>query len=213
MTESARRAGEHAMDDNAAAAVLHTYFRAKDGNRPHLLDRVFTPDARLEVDNRSAAIAFPAVTIGRSGIADVLVRQFGRTYENVYSFYLRKPAADAMAFSCDWLVGMTEKDTGDVRAGCGRYDWVLADVELPSEKSVAVERRATSLRIHIAAMQVLAPSLLEPVIGWLRALDYPWTTPGSIAATAPAIRELDPVLAYLSRSDPASGPAPDRFSA
>ena len=66
--------------------VLLGYFRAKDGNRPHLLARVFSPDARLEVRNQTAGIAFPSVTIGREAIAEVLVRRFGQTYENVYSF-------------------------------------------------------------------------------------------------------------------------------
>jgi len=72
-------------------AVLRNYFHAKDENRPHVLERVFVPEAELIVENHSGTTAFPARAIGREAIAEVLVRSFGQTYENVYSFYLRRP--------------------------------------------------------------------------------------------------------------------------
>src|SRR4051794_38575292 len=89
--------------------LLRTYFHAKDENRPHLMAQVFTADARLEMQVNSEAISFPAVTQGLDVIADVLVRKFGQTYENVYSFYLQHPAPETRAeqFSCDWLVIMS----------------------------------------------------------------------------------------------------------
>jgi hypothetical protein len=96
----------------ASAQILEGYFCAKDGNRPHLIARVFTPDARLEINNASASITFPAVTQGMEDIADVLVRQFGRTYENIYSFYLSvyqpAPRATALVISIQAMQVLNE---------------------------------------------------------------------------------------------------------
>jgi len=63
--------------------VLRDYFHAKDENRPYLLERVFTSDASLHINNSCSNITFPAVTQGRGSIADTLVTQFNKTYENI----------------------------------------------------------------------------------------------------------------------------------
>ena len=81
-------------------AVLRGYFRAKDENRPHLLEDVFTPGAELIIHNQSANIAFPAFTQGRSAVAEVLVRSFALSNENVYSFYLARPLSGVREFTC-----------------------------------------------------------------------------------------------------------------
>lgn len=172
----------------AAAHVLEGYFRAKDGNRPHLLGRVFTPDARLEIKNASASIAFPALTHGSEAIADVLVRQFCRTNDNIYSFYLSKPEGVAEQFNCSWLVGMTDKQTKEVRFGCGTYEWSLVYEPAP---------RASGLVISIKVMQVLPSSLQSEVLAWLEQLPYPWTTATAVLSSAPALEELSPVLSAL----------------
>ena len=172
-----------------AVEVLDNYFRAKDGNRPHLLDRVFVADARLEIRNDSAAISFPAQAIGRDAIADVLVRDFGRTYENVYSFYLARPGPKARTFACDWLVGMTEKATHTVRVGCGRYDWTFD----------GASSLATRLIITIAAMALLEPGAQPAVIGWLERLPHPWCSHTAILESAPEQPDLQPVLRCLSQ--------------
>src|SRR5215203_2563705 len=90
-------------------AVLRGYFHAKDENRPHLLEDVFASNAELVIRNQSANIAFPAFTQGRSAIAEVLVRSFSLSNENVYSFYLDRPASGVREFTCAWLVGMSER--------------------------------------------------------------------------------------------------------
>jgi hypothetical protein len=155
-----------------------------------LLANVFAWDAMLEVRNKSSAIAFPAVTAGREAIADVLVRSFAKSYENVYTFYMARPHAEATDITCDWLVCMTEKDGGSVRVGCGRYDWTLqAD---PSGL-------ATRLFIGIEAMQVLAPDQFELVFAWVRAMGYPWTSADAAVRDAPQLPALAPVLDYLAR--------------
>jgi hypothetical protein len=169
--------------------VLRGYFHAKDENRPHILERVFEPGAELVVANHAGTISFPARTVGREAIADVLVRSFARTYENVYSFYLRRPPARAEAFSCGWLVVMSEKQSRSARVGCGRYDWSFAKV---------APHLATHLTITIDAMQVLAPAEVAPVLAWVQRLGYPWSTVEEVARTSPEGGLLAPVLRHLA---------------
>ena len=171
-----------------ASQVLEDYFRGKDGNRSHLLSRVFTPDARLEVNNASTSITFPAITHGSEAIADVLVRQFCRNNENVYSFYLSKPQGMVERFSCSWFVGMTDRQTTELRIGCGTYEWNFVYEPAP---------RASGLVISIKVMQVLPASLRPEVLAWLEQLPYPWATATAVLHSAPALEELSPVLSAL----------------
>lgn len=175
-----------------AEAILRTYVHAKDENRPHLLAGVFAPDATLEVRNKSSAIAFPAITLGREAIADVLVCSFAKSYENVYTFYMARPYAEAADIACDWLVCMTEKDGGSVRVGCGRYDWTLR-ADPPG--------LAARLVISIEAMQVLAPDQIESVFAWVRSMHYPWASADAAVRDAPRLPALAPVLEYLARGE------------
>jgi hypothetical protein len=170
--------------------VLRNYFHAKDENRPCLLDRVFTSDASLHIDNSCSNITFPIVTQGRGAIADTLVTQFNKTYENIYSFYLARPPEAADAFCCAWLVGMTEKDTKNTRVGCGTYDWTF---------SSGAPRLASALVISIHAMVVLPPSTASLVFPWLQRAGYPWTSAAQACTFAPPLPELDPVVQYLRR--------------
>jgi hypothetical protein len=171
------------------AEILENYFRAKDGNRPHLLERTFEPDAALEIRNHSTAISFPAFTQGREAMADVLVRQFGAANENVYSFYLQRPADVAATFTCSWLVAMTEKAARGVRVGGGTYEWTFG----PSSP-----RLASRLVITISSMFVLRPSAQDSVLAWVSNLPYPWTTLEAIRASAPALPEIEAVLLNLA---------------
>lgn len=180
-----------------AEQVLRNYFHAKDENRPHLLADVFAPDAKLQVLNRVSTIAFPAQTEGRDAIADVFVREFCRTNENVYSFYLDRPAPAVATFSCDWLVAMSGKDDRCVRVGCGRYDWAF---------DASASGLATGLVITIEAMQVLQPSANECVFEWVRRLTYPWSSAAAIEESSPPVELLAPVLRHLG-SHAASGSA------
>jgi hypothetical protein len=178
-----------ALSDFAPESVLRNYFHAKDENRPHLLERVFEPSAELVVVNHAETIAFPARTVGREAIADAFVRNFGQTYENVYSFYLRRPPAAVRAFSCGWLVAMSEKQSKSVRVGCGRYDWSFAE---------SAPHLATHLTITIQAMQVLPPTELSAVLAWVQTLDYPWCAVEDVVRDSPSIELLAPVLQHLA---------------
>jgi hypothetical protein len=170
--------------------LLRTYFRAKDENRPYLLADVFANDARLEVNDRSGQIGFPGVTVGLDGIADVLVRHSNQTYENIRSYYLDRPKHAAEAFTCDWLVGMTEKAARNVRVGCGQYEWTFAGYP---------ELRVTRLVITIEQMMVLAPAYATEVMRSLRCLDYPWTFADQVTRTL-SLDEFGSVKEYLGRN-------------
>lgn len=174
----------------SAQRVLRGYFHAKDENRPHLLANVFSDGARLEIENRSDQISFPAVTVGCEQITDVLVRRFNQTYENIYSFYLDRPDEEADAFACDWLVGMTDKETKNVRIGCGRYDWTF-------QKTPTF--LATQLVITIESMVVLPPTTTGEVMKWLLGLSYPWASASAIDS-APSLEMLAPVAKYIGRA-------------
>jgi len=171
---------------------IRHYFHAKDENRPHLMAQAFAEDATLEMVLKTAAISFPSKASGREAITEALVRQFGRSYENVYSFCLQRPdpSSDPSRFDCDWLVAMSVKDTGEVRVGCGRYEWRFQR-EAPF--------LASHLRITIEAMQLLPPDALSPVMRWIGQLPYPWCSPHAVANGAPAHAELQPILAYAAR--------------
>jgi hypothetical protein len=159
----------------APDVILRNYFHAKDENRPHLLDRVFADDATLEVRNDTSTIAFPAVTSGRDAIADVLVRSFCRTYENVYSFYLRRPTGRLSRFECDWAVAMTEKATRRPRVGFGSYVWEFERASL---------HLVCRLTITIAEMRVFDPSATQAVLAAVASLSYPWSSPEELAQAA-----------------------------
>ena len=169
-----------------AETVLRNYFHAKDENRPHRLAAVFSADARLEIRNHTDAIAFPAFSEGREALADVLVRSFGQQYENVYSFYLARPAGEPRSFACGWLVAMTEKASRSARLGCGRYLWEFA----PPPSGLALR-----LVIDIDAMQVLPPAAAPGLFAAIAALGYPWSSPAEVAAVA----ERHPLLAAVAR--------------
>ena len=185
---------------STSEAVLRRYFAAKDENRPHLLAAVFAADAELAIRNASDNIAFPASTRGRGAIADVLVRNFTLSYENVYSFYLARPKTSVEEFACAWLVAMTERSSGEVRVGCGSYAWSFA---------ARPPHLATRLGIDIESMQVLPGAAFDPVFAWVRSLPYPWSSADSALRGIPEIEQLAPIAAFLARRvDGSTGNAP-----
>jgi len=171
------------------SAHIRTYLRAKDENRPHLMASAFADSARLEVRNTTDAISFPPATLGVEAITQVLVRDFGRTYENVYTFCLCAEPEDAPGlFTCPWLVGMSDKATGSIRVGCGAYDW-----SFQGGGSNLVDR----LVISINTMKVLPPDHLRPVMTWLSALPYPWCPASLALQEMPGIAELAEIRRFL----------------
>lgn len=170
------------------ADSILAYLCAKDGNRPHLMAQAFSEDASLAMLVNTGAISFPPLSGGREAIAEVLVRRFSRTYENVYTLCLAAPPGERdTTFACDWLVVMTERDSGAVRVGCGRYDWCF------EPKAHLAER----LAITIESMLSLSSRDMDAVMGWVSALPYPWCTPDLAMNSAPNISDLSPVFDYI----------------
>jgi hypothetical protein len=178
--------------------TVETYIRAKDQNQPHLMQNAFAADAILEMVVNAGTISFPSVCNGLQSISDVLVRRFAQTFENVHTFCLASPPRnDAVNFSCAWLVGMSEKDGGAVRVGCGRYDWLFH-----RQSPHLVEH----LTITIDLMESIAPSCLEPLMSWLSQLSYPWCTAQAALREALTLEELQPIRKYLTELLPLRGP-------
>ena len=84
---------------------------------------------------------------------------------------------------------MSEKDSGTVRVGCGRYDWRFR------RSSPCLAERLT---ITIDVMESIAPSYLEPLMSWLSPLSYPWCTPQAALGDAPTLEEFQPIRKYLT---------------
>ena len=171
--------------------AVETYIRAKDENRPYLMERAFARDVALEMIVKSGTISFPPISDGLESVTDVLVRRFGQTYENVHTFCLAPlPQMDKRMFSCNWLVGMSEKESRAVRVGCGRYDW-LFQPEPP--------HLVAKLTITIDQMQLLAPVQLASIMRWLAELPYPWCTTEDVTRNMPALDELQPIRRHVAR--------------
>jgi hypothetical protein len=174
----------------SAQDLVEIYIRAKDENRPYLMERAFAESARLVTIVNSGTIAFPPIVDGLQSISDVLIRRFAQTFENVHTFCLAPPPHNDMVdFSCNWLVGMSEKESRTVRVGCGRYDWSFSQ-----HGPRLVER----LKITIDLMQSLAPVYLTSVMDWMSRLPYPWCTAQDALRNAPWIEELQPIRQRLS---------------
>jgi hypothetical protein len=172
----------------SSAESILAYIKAKDGNRPHLLDAAFTEDAVLQMHVQAESISFPSSCVGREAIAETLVRRFNQTYENIYTFCIGiQPQTDAESLSCHWLVAMSEKQNGAVRIGCGRYDWSFT----------RTKRQVCSLVITIDAMETLPPETLVHIMSWASRLPYPWCTQQQITVAPPNIPTVLRVLQFL----------------
>jgi hypothetical protein len=170
------------------AEAIATYVKAKDGNRPHLLEGAFAEDATLEMLVKTGSISFPPSSVGREAIARTLIRQFNQTFENVYTLCIGDPpAADAESFSCGWLVAMSEKDGGAIRVGCGRYDWSFTQTD----------HRVQTLSITIEAMEVLQAETLPSVMSWVSSLPYPWCARRTLTTAPPLLPGVMRVLQLL----------------
>jgi hypothetical protein len=176
------------------ADAIRTYILAKDGNRPFLMRHAFAENIELEMVVKTDAISFPSSAKGLSEIEDVLVRRFCAAYENIYTFCLSQPSEIHWRhFPCHWLVGMSARSDGQIRIGCGRYDWYFG-----AGADCLVER----LVIAIDAMKIFPASDLAASMNWLGGLPYPWCTPDEAVRGVPAIEGFDEIEAYLKQARP-----------
>lgn len=172
--------------------AIESYLRAKDGNRPDLLRQAFTPEATVTMSVLTSTISFPTELKGIAAIAETLVRRFNQTYENIYTFCIGEPPQQAsLAHDCKWLVGMSMKETGEVRIGYGEYRWAFDHAS----------GRVSRLTIVIDRMDVAPAQELQPLMDWLQALDYPWLDAQAARDRAPRSPSLAPLLQALERPD------------
>jgi hypothetical protein len=170
--------------------AIQNYIYAKDKGRPHLMKNAFAETADLEVVVETGAISFPPLSRGRDAITKVLVRDFGQSFENIYTLCLaRPPRNDGTSFSCSWMVGFSDKKSGAVRLGCGHYDWLFQT----SDPSL-VER----LKITVKFMLVLSPDSLYPLMHWLSKLPYPWCPPAEALNEMPKLAEIKSVFDFIN---------------
>ncbi|MDM0112244.1 hypothetical protein QTI66_08785 [Variovorax sp. J22R133] len=179
------------MTSISPAQAIEAYIRAKDGNRPYLLNASFAADASLRMDVRTDSVAFPPESSGREGIAETVVRRFNQTYENIYTLCIGSPPrGNANSHSNIWLVAMSEKSSGAVRVGCGRYDWSFEENG----------GRVKSLTITIETMAMLPPATLASVMNWVSALPYPWCSQQVLFKHAPRDAAVQLVLGLIGNS-------------
>jgi hypothetical protein len=189
---SSLNCGGNRMNRPTAIDAISTYILAKDGNRPQLMRDAFVEDCELEISVKTDAITFPSSAKGLEELTRVLVTSFGDQYENVRTFCLTRPNSERLPhFRCDWLVGMSAKQGGAIRVGCGRYNWHFNSDD---------DNRVTKLAIDIEVMCVLPAETSEPIMSWLAALPYPWCSSVQAHKSIPAIEVLRPIKDFLGPS-------------
>jgi hypothetical protein len=109
---------------------------------------------------RTDAISFPSSAKGLEQLTQVLVTNFGDQHENVRTFCLSRPNSDYPPYlRCDWLVGMSARQGGAVRVGCGHYGWHFGSDD---------DRRVKKLAIDIEVVCVLpAEGSKRLIMQWL----------------------------------------------
>ena len=174
---------------------IEIYIAAKDGNRPHLMSDAFTADSELFMELKTDEISFPTNVKGAAGISDVLVSEFALKYENVYTFCIGKPPENQLSLCCYWLVCMTEKSTGAARVGFGQYQWDFDDAQ----------GKIAKLRITIEEMNTLPAAWSPAILGWARALPYPWCPSHALARNVPAFEPVQRITDRLDQLAAAAG--------
>jgi hypothetical protein len=173
----------------SAADAISTYILAKDSNRPQLMHRAFAQDCELEMTVKTDAISFPGSAKGPEQITQILVTDFSEQYENIRTFCFSHPNSDFLPyFQCEWLVGMSARQGGSFRVGCGQYGWYFGPED---------DGRVKKLVIDIEIMCVLPVEASEPVMQWLAALPYPWCSSIQAGEGIPAIDGLRPIEHFL----------------
>ncbi len=165
--------------------IVRNYIFAKDNNKPYLMKKAFTESANLEMVVKTENISFPSNAIGLDAITDILVRKFNQNYENVYTFCISDSIKeDKDELFCNWLVGMTEKEGGSIRVGCGGYNW-----HFDNSTTILADR----LIITIEQMVVLEASFSAEIIDWVSKLPYPWCASAAMFKDMPNIEPLNSI--------------------
>ena len=155
---------------------------------------VRAPHAELVIQNDSPQHRIPPPTylrLPRSRRSQLKYSPLA--YENVYSFDC-SCGCGVHEFVSPWLVGMSERATGQPRVGGGSLHLGLLSPNSPN--------LATKLVIGIDVMQVLPRSMFDDVFAWLQALEYPWLSVTQALQSIPNRESLSPIAAFLAAIQP-----------
>jgi len=167
------------------------YIKGKDANKPHLFESVFSQDAVLKMMVQSDNISFPEEVNGLDAITKTLSSEFNLAYENIYTLcFLDTFKQSENLINCHWLVGMTSKETGEVKVGYGDYHWTF---ELEGEHKVS------KLIILIEDMLVLPKEQSSYILNWLESGTYPWAMTSATLETMPDIEGLSGAAEFLGK--------------
>ncbi len=175
--------------------LVGVYILAKDTNRPWHMQHAFKADAVLEMELLTSNIEFPGHVEGRVGISETLVSNFGKSFENVYTFCLEDTVeSHGDLLTCDWLVFMTEKGGSGLKVGWGTYAWQF------SKSGVDEKVLAERLKIKIVQMDILPITLVDTVYPLITELPYPWVTVSELSEAIGVVNELVDLTDFLSRN-------------
>lgn len=170
--------------------VVSQYIHGKDRNKPHLLKRAFSKQATLSMQVNSENISFPSNTQGLEAISQLLVSDFNKQFENIYTYCITDSLLEAdLSLSCCWLVVMTEKSSGNVRFGFGDYHWGFSNT--------GPHLLADRLEIIIDAMIVLEEQAKESFLVWTEALLYPYLSLHDLLSNSPEHCAIEALEAKL----------------
>ena len=118
-----------------------------------------------------------------------MVRDFAARFENIYTYCLTKPTSQTMTdCQLNWLVVMTERDSGNTKLGYGRYDWHFNPAS----------GRCSTLHIHIAHMQVLSESIAQQIYQHISDYPTPWQSAGALQSLLQANDALASAHGFLT---------------
>ncbi|MGH1440502.1 MAG: hypothetical protein ACRBBR_10350 [Cellvibrionaceae bacterium] len=173
--------------------LIGYYIKAKDYHRPHLMEMAFAEDAVLEMEVNTSAINFPSKVLGRDNITATLVKKFHEQYDNVYTLCINDGVINMEnGLQCQWLVGMTDVESGSFRIGYGHYLWRFAT---SGEGSAC---RVEHLTITIQNMVVLPAESASLVLPWFDSLSYPWAFLSDLSLEVPNVPILHEFLEVSS---------------
>ena len=169
---------------------ITSYIYAKDNNKPHLMKDVFTKFAKLDIKLNSNNISFPSETIGLEEITTVLVNDFNKTYENVYTLCLEDTFEEKEnTIQCKWFVIMTDKTTKEIRVGYGLYLWHFNNKHLVNKLNITIEK-----------MIILETMYNNEIFNWIKQLPYPWCDNKIAYKNMPTINELSSLFDMIKNN-------------
>jgi len=183
----------------AMVDALNRYIDGKDNNRPAVLKALYCSDAVLAFSLDDQSMSFPTRVEGAQEIAKVLSGDFNQRYQRVKTWYLTQPVADGtdQVTEQPWLVMMQEKASGDIRIGCGFYNWRFETNCNPLQVSAH--------HIHIHTMLSFPSTRESWLIELQQSLAYPWSSVDLVEAQIAPYSELDSIVRYLTQRSEANG--------